>query len=270
MTADGGSASGFTDADGRPVAVPAPPPPDGSHYAAIGAFQASGYRRNAFARYTAQEVGVLSRVLGLDPGQSVLDVGCGTGRHVAALRQLGYDAVGLDLSPEVLAGRSRAPAEGHEAAGSLSGYLVAGRAQALPFDGDRFDGLISVCQGGFGIAPTQDRRALAEWARVLRPGGRLVLTAFSLVFAARFMDPGDAIDVTRGLHHHRAEVVGPDAERRTYDLWTVAYSVPHLSDLLGGHGFRMLGAAGAEPGGYTATRPPATTDPEILVWATLG
>ncbi|WP_370326725.1 class I SAM-dependent methyltransferase [Euzebya sp.] len=246
---------GFTDHRGEPAEVP-DPPAEGSAYAQIGRFQAGEYHRNAFARHTAQEAGVLAEVLAVRPGDRVVDVGCGDGRHVAALAARGVAAVGIDLSPEVLRGsRTGAPS------------LVAARAAALPLADAAVDGLMSVCQGGFGITPSHDRAAVAEWARVVRPGGRLALTAFSLAFAARYLAEGEALDLDRGLHHHVADVRGPDGARQGFDLWTAAYSVPHLVDLLEHHGWRVVGTAGVEPGGYQRVRPPTVLDPEVLIWA---
>lgn len=244
---------GFTDRDGTPVAV-GDPPVGGSPYAEIGTFQAGTYHRNAFAMGTGQEAAVLAEVLGLPRGARVLDVGCGNGRHVAALRDAGYEALGLDLSPEVLAG-------------GVGGMLVAGRSQHLPLADASVDGVLSVCQGGFGITPAQDDQAVGEWYRVLRTGGRLAITAFSLVFAVRYMSEGDSLDIVRGLHHHLADVRGSDGRRAAFELWTTAYTVPHLALLLEGHGFEVLGSAGVEPGAYQAVRAPRITDPELLMWA---
>ncbi|CAN5302469.1 hypothetical protein BH23ACT9_BH23ACT9_25090 [soil metagenome] len=243
---------GFTDADGRPVEVD-DPPPGGSHYAEIGAFQGEGYRRNAFAQGTAQEAEVLAGALALPPGARVLDVGCGNGRHVGALRSMGHRAVGVDLSAAVL--------------DTGSGPLAAARSQHLPFADQSFDGVISVCQGGFGITHAQDDLAVGEWYRVLRTGGRVALTAFSLVFASRYMAEGESIDVSRGLHHHLADVRGPDGQRRSFPLWTAAYSVPHLHLMLEQHRFHVIGTAGVENGAYQTDRLPSVSDPEMLIWA---
>jgi SAM-dependent methyltransferase len=234
------------------------PPAEGSRYAEIGVLQGAAYHRNAFARGTEQEADVLAEVLALPAGSAVLDVGCGDGRHVGALRRRGLAALGLDLAPAVLAGgRARDPGR----------PLVAGRAQALPFADGSVDGLVSVCQGGFGLQPAQDVQAVTEWSRVVRTGGSVALSAFSLVFASRYMAVGDALDVGRALHHHVADVRDGDGGRHPIDLWTALYSVPHLVHLLGHHGFDVLGVAGVEPGAYQCTRPPTVADPEVLVWA---
>lgn len=246
----------FTDRDGVSVPVPEPPP-SGSRYAEIGALQGATYRRNAFVQGTAQEARVLAAVLALRPGAALLDVGCGNGRHLAELsRSHGIVGVGIDLSWEVLAGAPPGPAA-----------RVAADSATLPVRSLSVDAVMSVCQGGFGLTPERDVATVGEWYRVLRTGGRLALTAFSLVFAARYMGPEDHLDAGRGMHHHLAEVRGPDGRRRPIDLWTVAYSPRHLADLLTWHDFRVLGMAGVQSGGYRTSPEPTIADPEILIWA---
>lgn len=244
---------GFTDADGTPVEVPEPPP-EGSFYSRIGAIQAGSYRRNSFAMGTEQEAAVLLEVLNLRPGDRVLDVGCGDGRHVEALRRRGVDAIGVDLSVPVLAGGRSVP-------------LIAGDAASLPVRSRSVDAIYSVCQGGFGLTPERDVTTLTEAYRVLRTGGRMALSAFSLVFAARYMGDDEHLDAERGLHHHVADVRGDGGRSAPIDLWTTAYSPSHLRDLMAWSGFHVLGMAGAEPGDYRVSPGPTLTDPELLVWA---
>lgn len=242
--------SGWRDRRNRPVAAPEPPAA-GSHYPAIGAFQGAAYDRNAFTRGTAQEAGFLWEALELRAGSVVLDVGCGTGRHVRALAERGAHATGIDLSGELVA-----------AAGSAR--VAQGDARALPVRDEACDAVLSVCQGGFGLTPEGDRAALAEMARVLRPGGRLALTAFSLVFAARWVGPDDALDVRRGLHWQPAEVRGPDGDRAPFDLWTTCYSPAHLAALTEGVGMTVETLSGVEPGAYSHAWP-SLDDPEYLL-----
>ena len=104
----------------------------------------------------AHEVGMRGRVL---------DLCCGFGRHSLALRELGVDVVGMDLSEDLL---GDAPTlEGGEA---LSGRLMRGDVRALPFAAQSFDALVNLFSsfGYFGAAG--DRGVLHEVARVLKPG----------------------------------------------------------------------------------------------------
>ena len=57
------------------------------------------YLRYSFTKGTEQEVDFLVEQLGLPPGARVLDVGCGPGRHLAALQVAGKRGLGVDLSP---------------------------------------------------------------------------------------------------------------------------------------------------------------------------
>ena len=109
------------------------------------------------------------------PGDSVLDVCCGTGdlalelagRVTPAGRVVGCDFSEpmLDLAREKAAGR-----------GAESVRFEWADALNLPYDADRFDAVTV----GFGVRNFADRdRGLQEMARVLRPGGRLVVLEFT-------------------------------------------------------------------------------------------
>ncbi len=102
-----------------------------------------------------------------DPGNAhfVLDVGCGTGRWLRRLLQRGFRPVGIDLTSSML---QRATA------GSLGCPLLAASAECLPFPDGHFDLVSSVTVVQHLPEPCQER-ALKEMARVLRPGGHLVV-----------------------------------------------------------------------------------------------
>lgn len=110
---------------------------------------------------------LILELLGDVEGLDVLDVGCGDGALAAALSRRGGRVTGLDPDPRMLdAARTRAKAE------SLDLNLVPGRAEALPFADETFDYVVAVTVLCF--IPQADK-AIAEMARVLRPGGRLVI-----------------------------------------------------------------------------------------------
>ena len=247
----------WTDRDGNPVEAPEPPAA-GSYYTEIGDFQGAAYERNAFALGTEQEAAFLSDALGLAAGQVLVDVGCGTGRHTRAFAARGVRAVGVDISQGLLAA-----AAGH----GMPAAFVRADARRIPLPDGAADAVICLCQGGFGITPGGDAQVFAEMVRVLRPGGRLALTAFSLAFAARWLAPGDAFDVQRGLHHIAADVRNADGVSRGFDLWTQCYSAAHLRQLAAAAGLTVEGTYGVEPGAYRRAWP-TLQHPELLLLAT--
>lgn len=145
---------------------------------------AAGYDGQPFTAATDAEVAFVCDVLALEPGASVVDVGCGTGRHAVSLAARGLRVTGVDLSPAMLArARDRAEAAGVEV------ELLEADARALPSIGP-FDAAICLCEGAFclvadGVEPLEhDRSVLASIHRVLRPSARLLLTGLN---AARML-----------------------------------------------------------------------------------
>ncbi len=118
---------------------------------------------------------VAVREAALRPGDAALDVACGTGDLAFALARAGAARVtGLDFTPEMLeiarrrAGRFAAPATRID--------WVEGDAQNLPVPDAAFD----VVTIAFGLRNVADpASALAQFRRVLRPKGRLVILEFS-------------------------------------------------------------------------------------------
>jgi ubiquinone/menaquinone biosynthesis C-methylase UbiE len=107
----------------------------------------------------------------LSPGQRVLDLGCGEGRHVIAACALdGVDAVGVDLSLDDLAtARQRMQAFATDNGPDTPLFaLLAGDALRLPFADATFDAVI--CSEVLEHIPDY-RAALVEIQRVLKPGG---------------------------------------------------------------------------------------------------
>jgi ubiquinone/menaquinone biosynthesis C-methylase UbiE len=104
-------------------------------------------------------------------GLDVLDVGCGQGIDLAGYARCGARATGVDLTP-----RHVELARAHLAALGLEGTVVQGDAEALPFADASFDRVSS--NGVLHHTPDMDR-ALAEIARVLRPGGRATVIVYN-------------------------------------------------------------------------------------------
>jgi len=98
----------------------------------------------------------------LSAGSRVLDVGCGAGASLALLAQWNLVGVGVDVMPLV----------GQPGAAGGAPRLVQAGGQRLPLRERSFDAVLAECS--LSLMPV--RGALAEFARVLRPGGRLLLS----------------------------------------------------------------------------------------------
>jgi ubiquinone/menaquinone biosynthesis C-methylase UbiE len=107
---------------------------------------------------------VLLDVVGAGPGEA-LDAGMGPGRLVGELAARGWRPSGLDAAPQMVAVARRRTPEAED-------RLVVGTIEAIPFPDEAFD--LVVATGVLEYAELD--RALRELARVLRPGGRAVVS----------------------------------------------------------------------------------------------
>ena len=131
-------------------------------------------------------------------GLSLLDLGCGTGRHALWLAAAGARVTAVDFSEGMLSEARRKP--GAEAVRFLAHDLH----QPLPFDTASFDRVVS----GLVLEHLRDLRfVFGEARRVLRTGGRAVVSAmhpamFLKGAQARFTDPTSGEKVQPGSVNH--------------------------------------------------------------------
>ena len=161
-------------------AQPAPPRKPGLTLHAAGLYDLTVWLMTR-GRERAFREGMLDLVV-LKPGDSVLDVGCGTGSLVIEAKRdvgPGGEVFGIDASPEMLARAERKARK----AGVEIGFRNA-PAQALPFPDARFDTVLSTIM--LHHLPSKGREeCLREMRRVLKPGGQALVVEFMAAAGGR-------------------------------------------------------------------------------------
>ena len=118
---------------------------------------------------TRQQAARLVELLELPVGARLLDCACGHGRHAHLLAEAGFDVDGVDYSDTLLAA---ARARG---TGPRLRFAKADMRQLPARWTGRFEAVVNVFTSfGFFLHQADDARAMAEMARVLKPGGVLV------------------------------------------------------------------------------------------------
>ena len=236
------------------------PHPGEPYFKDVGDTLGEAYLRYSFTKGTEQEVRFLLDLLGLPAGGRVLDVGCGPGRHSVALAGAGLAVTGVDVSRRFL----DIAAERARAAGVGAAFFEVD-ARAMPFD-DEFDAVISICQGGFGLMGGDDGLVLKRVAEAVKPGGVVVLTAFSALYEAAHRRDGASFDVDTGTVHEATVVKDESGTDHAVDLWTGVYTPRELRLLSIGVGLIPEQVWSVEPGNF-ARRAPEIDLPEFMLVA---
>ncbi len=154
-------------------------PADGDPARAFDAFEARGWQESAasydefFAPISRSVVPTLLREAEVGAGDRLLDVACGPGYVSGAAANLGASPVGLDIAPAMVElARRRLPGR----------TLCVADAQAVPFGDGTFDRVVANLAIMHLARP---ERAVGEWVRVLRPGGRLAFSSWDLPQSSR-------------------------------------------------------------------------------------
>lgn len=220
---------------------------------------------DALGRYeeTRRECEQIVALLGLAPRARVLDAGCGFGRTVAAFAELGFDAVGVDISPAVIAeAEQRNPGPT---------YLVHDLTVPLPDAVERFDAIVNVYSSfGYGATVADDQAVLNTWYDALKPGGALVMELSDIERSQARLGPlGTVVDrEDDGVHEHLwcdpethiLHVRYTAADGRTLDVDTRLYEAGELVAMVEQAGFHDV----QRYGGFDA-HPKQPTDRLVLV-----
>jgi len=243
-------------------------------YQTLFANYARQYDEEVYTQGTQGEVDFLEQELERDHTRTILDIGCGTGRHAIELAARGYQVTGVDLSAAQLD-----RAQEKAAAAGVTVDFRQGDARELAF-AEAFDVAIMICEGGFCLMETDEMnyRILQGACRALKPGGKLVLTALNALFPlARIgqQAEGDAaggpeaanIDPVTFRNSAEFEFSDDDGVAQTIQCSERYYAPCEMRWLLGTLGMTDIGIYGCELGRFSRDRAPGFDDFEMLVIA---
>jgi SAM-dependent methyltransferase len=180
---------------------------------------------------------------------AVLDLGCGVGRHLDALRRVNRRAFGVDLSKTML----------RHAKGHLVGSLVRADMRRLPIADSKLDGAC-LWFTPFGYFGSEGNAALLQsLADAMRPGGILLIDflnsnhALSAPKAEEEMElDGASIQINRVVNGGRIEKrikITYGGQERVITESVQLYSPDELTELVGNSGFRFVNSWGDYRGG---------------------
>jgi len=246
-------------------------------YQTLFANYARQYDEEVYTRGTQGEVDFLEQELEHDRTRTVLDIGCGTGRHAIELAARGYQVTGVDLSEGQLA-RAREKA----AAAGVSVDFRQCDARELEFAA-AFDLAMMICEGAFPLMETDEMnfRILRGACRALRPAGKLVLTTLNALYplarAAREAGTGEddgvepaTFDPVTFRDQSTLEFADDDGVTHTIQCSERYYAPCEMRWMLESLGMTDIGIYACELGRFSRERPPSFSDMELLVVARQG
>lgn len=197
------------------------------------------------------------RALDLKPGDRVLDLCCGTGRHAVPLARAGLRVTGLDMSEEYLAIAGSAARKA-----GVKVRFVQGDMRDIPFKGE-FDAAVNMFTAfGYFDSEADDQRVIDGTAAALRPGGRLLLdllnrdwVAANYVRSESREGPDGTIfkesrnfDSVAGRNHVEFTITSQDGAERKVSHHIRLYVATEISRMLDGAGLTLERSYGGYDG----------------------
>jgi SAM-dependent methyltransferase len=184
----------------------------------------------------------------VEPGAEVLDCPCGYGRHSTVLARGGYRVTGADRSAVLLEEARRRAGEGEWPRWVQADF------RKLAFDDAGFDCVLNLFTAIGYRGEDGDRRMLAEFRRVLRPGAPLVLETLHRDRLASIFQPRrwehlpdggllleeGRFDPVEGLHHNTFTLVEKGGARTSVEWHLRVYTATEIVALLRGAGFEQV------------------------------
>ena len=236
------------------------------------------YDNECFTKGTMGECDFIESEIGFNKQLSILDIGCGTGRHTIELTKRGYKITGIDLSESLLKRAKEKAAEQN-----LVIDFQKQDARNLFFSNE-FDLTIMLCEGAFPLMETDEMnfQILQNAAKALKDNGKLVFTTLNGLFPlfhsvkdflAQAGEEGNAICVNNTFdlmtfRDYSSTTVEDDSANRLELQCNERYYVPsEITWLLKSLNFRIIDIYGAKLGAFSRKDTLTTGDFEMLVIA---
>ncbi len=236
------------------------------------------YDNENFTRGTTGECDFIEKEINSNKQSSILDIGCGTGRHSIELSKRGYTVTGIDLSESLLK-RAQDKASKHNLQISFKKY----DARELPFLSE-FDLAIMLCEGAFPLMETDEMnfKILRNASNALKPKGKLIFTTLNGLFplfhsVKQFLasSPTDGNATYRNnsfdlmtFRDHSTTHIEDDLGHKKELICNERYYVPsEINWLLKTLNFKNIDIFGAKLGAFTRNDKLTTEDYEMLVIA---
>jgi SAM-dependent methyltransferase len=234
------------------------------------------YEKESFTSGTPGETDFFEKEINYDKSFSVLDIGCGTGRHSLELSRRGYRVTGIDLSVSMI-NRAKNLAENE----NLGTKFFVRDARRINFHAS-FDLAIMICEGAFPLMETDEMNyaILKNAYSSLKPGGKFIFTTLNGLFplfhsVKDFVNSGsekgnttdNSFDLMTFREHSIYKTKDDKGKRKVLKCDERYYVPSEITWLLKSAGFRDSQIFGCKLGAFSRNEKLTTEDFEMLVIA---
>lgn len=217
------------------------------------------YDKEIFTQGTLQEVDFIEKEIAFDKNTQILDVGCGTGRHLVELAKRGYKVTGFDFSADQLKAAQKKADDA-----KVEVELLQMDARNFKMN-KKFDLAIMLCEGGFPLMDTDEENfeILKNVVQTLNPGGKFIFTTLSVLFPIfnelkKFHDENivsgafekHSFDLMTFRDRNTMEIPDDDGKMRKLDCNERFYSPPEITWLLKSLHMKNIEIWACEVGNY--------------------
>ncbi len=237
---------------------------------------AESYDKESFTQGTIGEVDFIEQEINFDKTKTILDIGCGTGRHAIELAKRGYTVTGVDLSDAQL---KRANQKASEAGVKVN--FLKRDARKLDYE-NLFDVVIMICEGAFSLMETDEMnfQILENAKNSLKDNGKFIFTCLNALFplyhsVKDFLNENSDESVTKQLtfdletyrEHSTLDFVDDSGEKKTIICNERYFTPSEITWYLKTLNFKKIDIYGCDTGDFTRAKKLTTDDFEMLVVA---